>query len=453
MPNPSFRSLADPSKLWGVDVNNAEVIRANPRRMAVDLLRLFLANRTPLTLWGPVGARKTRSIEGLSVEKDENGVPYQVITVQPSTEDPTVIHGMMFTSRDESSGKTLMQRSVPDIAQQVINYYEEHNGLTILFLDEMTTCMPAQQHALLGILTHGKYGDLDISPYISVVMAANPQNTVSTVNELGEQVLNRGGHIPWYGDVNLFLEEWSSGFGRKENKPPAKVEWYIRELLGMAPDKAFRNERWDVDDLVPWESLEHTERAVTETARMVGLVDEVFSGCVDSVRHLYIIETTRAILGNEWADHMSLVTGMEADSISIDALVAKIREKRITMNTSIEERDELIGMSLYRLPSGAEVRQDQANKLMEDLMDEVFVDGVFSEDTYVTAWAFVASGGSSGQTASFHKHLVSLFTIGADMKKRGYLSSPLPAFVDAELKAQIGDLLRAIKEQKAPVSA
>lgn len=442
MSNPSFLALADPSKLWGAHVNNAEIIRSNPRRMAVDLLRLFLANRTPLTLWGPVGARKTRSIEGLRVETDENGTPFQVITVQPSTEDPTVIHGMMFTSRDAATGKTLMQRSVPDIAQQVVNYWEQKNGLTILFLDEMTTCMPAQQHALLGLLTHGKYGDLDISPHISVVMAANPQNTVSTVNELGEQVLNRGGHIPWYGDVNLFLEEWSSGFGRPENKPEAKVEWYIRELLGMAPDKAFRNDRWDIDDLVPWESLEHTERAVTETARMIGLVDRVFRKCDDSVRHLYIIETTRAILGNDWANNMSLVTNMEADSISIDTLVAKIREKKISMTTSGDELEAKLGKSLYILPSGAEVRQDQANKLMEDLVSEVMMDDVFSADTYVAAWAFARTAESTGQIASLHKHLVSLITLGASAVKKNLLEKPLPDFA-ASLKDEIRGLLQA----------
>ena len=449
MSNPTFLALAEPTKLWGVHVNNKEIIRSNPRRMAVDLLRLFLANRTPLTLWGPVGARKTRSIESLSVEQDENGTPFQVITVQPSTEDPTVIHGMMFTSRDEVSGKTLMQRSVPDIAQQVVNYWEDKNGLTILFLDEMTTCMPAQQHALLGILTHGKYGDLDISPYISVVMAANPQNTVSTVNELGEQVLNRGGHIPWYGDVSLFLEEWSSGFGRKENKPDAKVEWYIRELLGIAPDKAFRNERWDIDELVPWESLEHTERAVTETARMIGLVNKVFEKSDDSVRHLYIIETTRAILGNEWADNMSLVTGMEADSISIDSIVAKIREKKIGVETTEAELKALLGNSLYALPSGATVRQDQANKLMEDLVAEVVTDGVLSIDTFIAAWAFAVTAETSGQLASLHGHLITLFTTGANCVKKGLIDKPMPSFA-ASLRDEIRGILQASRNAPAP---
>lgn len=441
MQEPTFLSLAEPSKLWGVSENNAEVIRASPRRMAVDLLRLFLANRTPLTLWGPVGARKTRSIEGLRVEVDENGTPFQVITVQPSTEDPTVIHGMMYTSRD-TDGRTIMSRSIPDIAQQVVNYYNDHHGLTILFLDEMTTCMPAQQHALLGILTHGKYGNLDISPYISVVMAANPQNTVSTVNDLGEQVLNRGGHIPWYGDVNLFLEEWSNGFGRPENKPEKKVEWYIRELLSMAPQKAFRNERWDTDELVPWESLEHTERSVTETARMIELVNKTFENCDDQVRHLYIIETTRALLGQEWAENMALVTNMESDSISIDSIVAKIREHRITMTTEFDDLMSILGQSLYTLPSGATLRQDQANKLMEDLLEDSYRKDVFSADTYTAAWAFIVSAETSGQTASLHGFIFRLFTLGIKIAKKGLLTSPIPEFAGF-LKEDIKGLIQA----------
>lgn len=451
MQEPTFLSLAEPKKLWGANVNNAEVIKASPRRMAVDLLRLFLANRTPLTLWGPVGARKTRSIEGLRVEVDENDTPYQVITVQPSTEDPTVIHGMMYTSRDEATGKTLMQRSVPDIAQQVVNYYNDHHGLTILFLDEMTTCMPAQQHALLGILTHGKYGDLDISPYISVVMAANPQNTVSTVNDLGEQVLNRGGHIPWYGDVNLFLEEWSSGFGRPENKPEARVEWYIRELLNMAPDKAFRNERWGTDELVPWDSLEHTERSVTETARMIELVNNVFAKCSDQVRHLYIIETTRALLGQEWADHMSYVTNLESDSISIDSIVATIREKRITMDTTREALTESVGQSLYTLPSGAVLRQDQANKLMDDLLEDSYRNDVFSSDTYTAAWAFIATAETSGQIASLHGQMLKLFTLGVTNAKKGLLAAPIPEFASF-LKDDLRGLVQA-SQMPVPATA
>src|SRR5690242_5724264 len=80
-----FASLVNPDRMWGLTVENPEQLSANPRRVAVDLLRLFLANRTPVTLWGPVGARKTRTIEGFTAERDINGVNFQVITLQPST--------------------------------------------------------------------------------------------------------------------------------------------------------------------------------------------------------------------------------------------------------------------------------------------------------------------------------------------------------------------------------
>jgi hypothetical protein len=220
----------------------------------------------------------------------------------------------------------------------------------------------------------------------------------------------------------------------------------------MAPDKAFRNERWDIDELVPWDSLEHTERAVTETARMVGLVNKVFENAKDEVRFLYIIETTRAILGNEWADHMSLVTNMESDSISIDSIVAKIRENKISVDTTEEELKAKLGNSLYTLPSGAMVRQDQANKLMEDLVSEVVVDDVLNIDTFLAAWAFAVTAETSGQLASLHSHLITLFTTGATCVKKQLLDKPMPGFA-APLRDEIRGILQASRAVASPVPA
>ena len=114
-----FISLVAPGELWGMD-KTAKQIRANPRRLAPDLLRLFLAARVPIMLWGPVGARKTRTIESFARLRDVNGNKYQVITVQPSTEDPTIIFGIKYTSLDDE-GRTVMKSSVPDVVLSLIH--------------------------------------------------------------------------------------------------------------------------------------------------------------------------------------------------------------------------------------------------------------------------------------------------------------------------------------------
>lgn len=53
-----------------------------------------------------------------------------------------------------------------------------------------------------------------MSPYVSIVMAANPEGTVSIVNPLSGS-RRRSAHLPWFGDLDLFLDEWSSDSGRR----------------------------------------------------------------------------------------------------------------------------------------------------------------------------------------------------------------------------------------------
>jgi len=445
--HPTFTPLAYFEKLWASQVLSVDELRANPRRVAVDMLRLFLANKTPITLWGPVGARKTRSIQSLTEEIDENGVPYQVITIQPSTEDPTVIHGMMFTSLDSESGETVMKRSLPAVVDQIIKYWETKNGLTILFMDEMTTCLPAQQHALLGLMTHGHYGDKNIQPYISIAMAANPEGTVSTVNELGEQVINRGGHIAWYGDVSLFLEEWSSGFNNPANAPSLSSKWYITELLKSSTDKAFRNDRWDVATLVPYDLMEHTERAVTELGRMIELIDDVFKDAKPAIRKFYVVEATRALLGNEWADRMSVITDAESKIFSPIEVINKIRSLGIDMSTSADsDVARQVREIVHVTPNGEIIDFASANKLMDDLISLSIGKGVFSPDAYVSAWAFATLSQDEGFTMGMHEKLLRLVKdIAPEGIRSGGLDSKVsvvPTFVSDEVKINIRNAMQ-----------
>lgn len=478
---PTFSPLASPERLWGVGVGDADVVEANPRRAVVDVMRLFVAAKIPVTLWGPVGARKTRTLEALAREVDENGVRYQVITIMPSTADPTTLHGLHYTTQ-AIDGATVMNRSLPDVAWQVHRYAQstylrtdadgsttqvevmlgEENhvfgdegrasysmtsrgGLTVMLLDEMTTCAPATQNALLGLLTHGKYGDLDISPYTAFVMAANPFGTVSTVNDLGEAVMNRGGHLAWYGDVKLFLEEWGSGFGDRSRAPGSKTAWYVRSLLSTAPEQAFRSQRWDPEDLVPEDRMEHTERVTTELAKMLELVEATFADQSDRLRHTYLIAVTRALMGRAWADRMAMVVGMESEMVSPQRIVEAVRAAHVGAATTFEELSAALGQGLH-VHGGATLRQDQAQALMDDLVEAAGA-SPFSPDAYVGAWAFAISA-DEGTRAGMHAAMVTLARAGRDAALAGALerSALIPAFVPPEVRA----VLRA---QLAPAPA
>jgi hypothetical protein len=407
----------------------------------VDLLRLFIANRTPVTLWGPVGARKTRTIEALSRETDENGVPYQVITLQPSTQDPTIIHGMMYTSREDN--KTVMRRSVPRVADQVIEYANETGGLTILFADEMTTCMPSQQNAMLGLLTHGRFEDLDISPHISIVMAANPEGTVSSVIPLNEAVMNRGGHIAWFGDQRLFLEEWASGFGGATQAPRESTVRLMRSMFSQSPDKVFRSpDRWDTDSLVPWDMMEHTERAVTEAGKMVELISDVFEQAPPPVVARYTIEATRALLGPQWADIASAVIDQRSDGASklgVLSWVRTVTPKALLGADGIDSIVEQHG------PAWSEdLRHDQAGEVLRDLTEGALRDGTFSSDHYLGGWAFISCAPSEADLAGLSEQIASLVIVGRTAIQEELItkSAAIPGFVPEYVRNLARDATR-----------
>lgn len=371
----AFMNLARYEKLWCSTIDTdlsgtsiKSILKKNERRVNADLMRIFLGVKVPVTLWGPVGARKTRTAEALGVETDSNGVPYLVITIQPSTTDPTIIHGMYYVS-DTPTGETVMKKSIPEIVEMIVKYHEDTGGYVILFLDEMTTCTPSQQHALLGMITHGKYGPYVISDLITVVMAANPQNTVSAVHELGEQFINRGGHISWYGDKKLFEEDWTSGFGHQSLVPSADTQWFVTTLMNQAPDEVFRNvTRWKADDLVPYDSFEHSERIVTDHGKLVDYINKEMRQAPDPIRHHYLVQVTQAMMGKEWANRMKSVCDMESKRFNSSRYIEKVSTLGITHETTLETLKSKAGSTLLKNPaSGDSLTSDQLTSLGTEL--------------------------------------------------------------------------------------
>lgn len=435
-----FMPIAAPNKLWGIDAQNSDWLQHNHRRVLVDLMRIFIALRLPNCLWGPPGARKTRTIEALAHEVDQNGVPYQVITIQPSTEDPTVIHGLKYTSLDPDSGETVMLSSLPDVVKQIIDHYDNHHGLTILFLDEMTTCMPAQQHALLGLLTHGKYGDRSISDYTSIVMAANPENTVSMVNPLGEQVINRGAHIPWYGDMNLFLEEWSSGWSGTTTPPSTSSVWYMTNMMMEAPSEVFRSDKWKPQDLVPYDLFENSERSMTEWNRAITLVNDLFENSEQSVRHYYLIEVTRAVLGNNWADRMALVCAREDNKVSGEHIIDNLKRLGIQRDWTPEQLTAADpNFLLWTDPNGQVMKTDQYTFALLEMMDRLRTNG-YDPTIATSIWAMASRSPSQAHSSSLHMYLVECAIMGIRAVKAhrvDHQEGKTPDFVPADVRERI----------------
>lgn len=441
-----FVTLMDREKIWGYDVRDVEELRSNPRRISADLLRIFLGSKKAITLWGPVGARKTRTIQAMAGEKDANGVPFQVITIQPSTEDPTIIHGIRYT-KPHPDGEVTMERSVPDIAKQVVEFHEETGGYTVMLLDEMTTCMPAQQHALLGFLTHGKFGEYDISPYIAIVMAANPPGTVMTVNDLDIQVMNRGAHIEWYGDVDIFLDEWGSGFGDPDRAPSKYSKWFTENLLETSRHNAFRSSsgNWKPGHLVPQEMIEHSERTTTDLAEVVDNIYALFSGN-PVARKFYTIEATRALQGNKWAERANIVLQNEEDIVTASDFIGLVRDAGITPEMSTDEVRGKLKSSLFVSDEGAAYRTDQIISVAEDLVKYIdrSKDKVINTDAMITLWSMATTSPSERMTTNLHQYVIKMVLASNVAYRNGKVEKMYvsPSFVPDDIRQSIRSSLR-----------
>lgn len=450
IPKTSFKPIAAPGRLNALNKSFEEIV-ANKRLMYEDLMYIFISTKTVVTLWGSVGAGKTRSIEALAELTDENGVNYQVITLQPSTEDPMVVHGMMTVVYDAVDQKHIMQRSIPEPAESVWRYFNDKDGLTIMFLDEMTTCMPAQQNAMLGLLTHGKYGDQDISPYVTFVMAANPPGTVSTVIDLSEAVINRSGHIPWYSERDHWLPKWSSGFGNPAKEPPERTKNFITKLIDMDPDIVFRDDpdhyeegekddMWTIDDLCPYDQMHASERALTETAKVYTIVSEVLADAEYRTRKMYVQEAVKAMIGPRWARHAGVVEDILESVITTAPSINAVNKYNINNSTGIDTIVSNVGDSLHRI-RGKRMVSDQTVELAEKFEKEIFPeDGSIAVRRYISFWVWASTAPDEATRMSIVPTATNIFVKAASSNKIPR-DTIMPRFVPDELKAEIKDVV------------
>lgn len=442
VPKTTFHPIAAPNKLNAMKYP-ADVLRNRMRLVYEDLLRIFVASKVPVTLWGPAGSGKTRSVEAMANETDEDGTNYQVITVQPSTEDPQTIHGMMTLKTDPRDDSIVMERSIPSPARQAFLAFQNNDALTIMFLDEMTTCSVSQQNALLGMLTHGQYGSVNIHKYTTFVMAANPENTVSTVNPLGEQVLNRGAHLPWYSDVDHFLSKWRTGFGNRKNSPSPRTDEFLTKLL-KSEDSTFRcdpdrdeDDRWDIDNLVPYDDMATSERVSVAIANAYDIVNSKLKDAPYSIRVLYIEEAVKALVGPKYAKNAAQIEYDIESHAGTEPSLNAVSKYRINSGMSHGQLVELLGDSLHRSHEKL-MREDEEAELAKTFQREIFESGDFSRNRYLAMLVWLATSPSKATRRSAIP-IVCEIMLNVTNNYRAQISEDtiMPNFIPKEIKSEI----------------
>ena len=457
VPKTTFKPIADPENIYGLKIGDVNYLENNMRYVYEDLMKIFVASRTAITLWGPPGSGKTRSIEAMGEITDENGVPYQVLTIQPSTEDATVMHGMMTITEDPGTGTKIMERSIPDAAQKVWNYFNDKDGLTIMFLDEMTTCIPAQQFALLGLLTHGKYGTLDIHPYTTFVMAANPPGTVQNVQPLSEAVINRAGHIPWYSSYQHWYDKWKTGFGDSTKEPKDKTKDFIWGLIQSDPDYVFRfdpaareegEEGWNPHNLIPKDQMESSERVFTEVSRVYETIENTFRDAPYEIYELYLKEAIRAVSGDRWASNAVIVERKLNSRMDIKDSVNAVNKYGINPTMNIQEIHSYLGDSLHR-KTGKIVSTDKEVELADKFVQQIFVSDDFSITKYLAFWIWLATmPQESTMQAVMSQAFDILYTAITKHSKEYPKNYYLPQFIPEDTKKELRQMLSQAARKK-----
>ena len=172
----------------------------------------------PVLLWGKPGVGKSSFIEGLSSEK------WKVLTIIASIYDPTDFSGLPVY---ENGGVEYVAPSWVD------SFTEKENG--ILFLDELSTCPPSVQAALLRVIFERRVGFKPIPDNVRIVAAANPVDMLVGGWELSAPMRNRFVHLNWDISTEIYLNALSQGWGT--GKIPDIDEVKHAELLPSWKDK------------------------------------------------------------------------------------------------------------------------------------------------------------------------------------------------------------------------
>jgi hypothetical protein len=158
----------------------------------------------PVLLLSDPGMGKSSIVRALAAA---DGVPCE--TVIGSIREPTDVGGMPLTREND------FVLVPPAWAQRL-----QQEGCGYLFLDELTTCSPSVQAAMLSVALDRTVGELQLPPGVRVVAAANPAGSAAGGWDLEPPLANRFLHLPFTPSVDDWLDGMATGWA---TTPPSRA--------------------------------------------------------------------------------------------------------------------------------------------------------------------------------------------------------------------------------------
>ncbi len=182
----------------------------------------------PLAIGMP-GIAKTRSVYAFAKAMER-----KVYTLIGSIRDPADIGGYPYPGEVgvNGSSRSVMKLIPPQWAADCC----ESGDKWIVFMDELTTCPPSVQSALLRVLAEKVVGDLELPEDTWILSACNPPEQAANGIELEAAMANRLFHHKWEAPVDAILAGYANGLQFAEPTfPKLPDNWrdYIGTVGGM----------------------------------------------------------------------------------------------------------------------------------------------------------------------------------------------------------------------------
>jgi hypothetical protein len=176
----------------------------------VSILDAATRTQVPALIWGPPGVGKSAAVHAWAAARG-----LRCWTVIASLREPADFGGLPIVDGSSIETSHGPVRTVAFAPPRFAVEAAHHGGL--IFLDELTTCPPAVQAALLRAVVDKAFGDLELDPErVTIVAAANPPEDAAGGWDLAPPLANRFLHHTW----QLLPQEWIESFPGYWGAPP-----------------------------------------------------------------------------------------------------------------------------------------------------------------------------------------------------------------------------------------